>query len=172
MRLNLGCGDHYAQGWVNVDTVDSPHKADIRADITQPFPSGFIGVTHVYLGHVLEHLTMDDAALVLHRVADVLVPGGALLVVGPDVDRAHAMYEAGKLTQTEYHGIVLGRRAWPGDEHRWRCSESVLQDLLNRTKRFKWTTPIALDDIPSFWPVVSFVEWQCAVIVTAKGGDQ
>lgn len=169
MKLNLGCGDHYAPGWVNVDTVDCPHKADIRADITKPFPSGFTGVTHVYMGHVLEHLSMDDAVLVLHRVADVLEPGGGLLVVGPDADRAYAMRERGELTRREYEGVVHGRRAWSGDEHRWMCNEEVIQDLVNRTGRFKWTTPIALDDIPSFWPVVSFVEWQCAVIVTAKG---
>lgn len=38
LRLNIGCGDVYFDGWVNIDR-DSP-KADLKMDIRAALPYG------------------------------------------------------------------------------------------------------------------------------------
>lgn len=167
MKINLGCGDHYAPGWVNVDTDGSPHQADRRFDLTEPWPDDIVDITHAYLGHVLEHLVRTDAEQVLHRLADVMTPHGALLIVGPDVDRAAMMRNAGELSETEFQGVVHGRGAWRGDTHLWPCSESELVAMVHRTGRWGYVSGVPVEVISDQWPVVSRVGWQCAVSALA-----
>lgn len=59
VRLNLGCGKHPMEGWVNVDAVDGP-GVDLAWDLDSPlpllpFPDD--SVDEVYGSHVIEHIT-------------------------------------------------------------------------------------------------------------------
>lgn len=164
MKVNLGCGDFYADGWVNVDQLGCPHPVDECVDIREPLP--FTGVTHAYAGHVLEHLDLAEAAGLLSNLASCMADGGQLMIVGPDVERAQWQLDHGELGEEEYQLIRYGGHRWPGDEHRWGCEPYQLMKLLYWTER--WTdvqeVPIAL--VPEPWPVVSRITWQCAVSAT------
>ena len=91
MRLNLGCGDRYADGWHNVDHAGCPHRKDEAVDVRGDLP--WSGVTHAYCGHLLEHLYPGVALSFLARLRRRMAVDGQLMVVGPDV--AHAQLLAG-----------------------------------------------------------------------------
>lgn len=57
MRLNLGCGRDYREGWVNVDHPKAQTKHDAPWDMdSQMSPFGDDSVEHSEGSHVLEHL--------------------------------------------------------------------------------------------------------------------
>ena len=81
LRLNLGCGPIHIPGFVNVDN-DPDEKPDLVADIRHlPYEDGVAEV--VYTSHVLEHFEFDDP--VLEEWHRVLCPGGAIVVIVPDL---------------------------------------------------------------------------------------
>lgn len=157
--VNLGCGEHYAEGWINIDW-ESPHRLDLRADIRNPLP--FKGVTHAYMGHVLEHLTLDEAATVLSSLKDCMADGGRLMIVGPDVIRARELFDRGMIDQDTLDGARHGAGRWSGDVHLWECTEEGLVKLLEQAE---WDSveAVPIDEVPSTYPVVSRAKWQCAV---------
>ncbi len=166
MRVNLGCGDRYAPDWHNVDHAGSPYPKDQTVDLTAdpPWPAG--SISHVYAGHVLEHLTVQQSLDLLERLLPLMAPGGQVMLVGPDVPKAEAMIEAGTFDFSGGHtleSLRFGGHRWPGDEHQWECDGAILADMLKETG---WAdvTELAIGDVPAFWPVADRrPAWQCAV---------
>jgi predicted SAM-dependent methyltransferase len=110
-RLHLGCGRNAVDGWVNVDGSWSAilakvpvvwralHKIGLLS-ATQPevwprkirlhnvrrrLPFGPGGFTAVYASHLLEHLYLDEAKTLLRDCHRVLMPGGVIRLVVPDL---------------------------------------------------------------------------------------
>jgi predicted SAM-dependent methyltransferase len=166
VKINLGCGDRYVAGWVNVDHAGSPHRKDETVDLTGILPWKPGSITHVYAGHVLEHLTIQQALDLLERLHPLMASGGDIMVVGPDVGKAEAMVAAGTFDFSGGHtldSIKHGGHRWPGDEHRWECDAAILIDMLKETG---WTdvAEIPIGDVPAFWPVADRrPAWQCAI---------
>jgi SAM-dependent methyltransferase len=84
LRLNLGCGAFPLEGWQNIDALpgctDVAHTYDVRQGLRELDGT----VDEVYCGHLLEHLTPEEAQALLAECARVLRPGGRLGVVVPD----------------------------------------------------------------------------------------
>ena len=90
MKLHLGCGQYYLEGYVNVDYPASEHlvqkslRADLYSDLTTlGYPAA--SVEEVRLHHVFEHFSRPVALALLCRWRDWLVPGGKLRVETPDL---------------------------------------------------------------------------------------
>lgn len=150
--------------WHNVDHAGSPHPVDETVDLRETLPQ-WTGVTHVYAGHVLEHLRVGNVLRLLDQLRRRIEPEGQLLVVGPDVLVAEAMEQAGTLDVT-LDSLRYGAHRWPGDEHRWECSAADVEELLWRTG---WThiRSMPIGEVPAFWPVADRgPTWQCAVLAT------
>lgn len=167
MLINLGCGDRYADGWVNVDHAGSPHRKDLTADLAGELPWPADSILHVYLGHLLEHLTYADAGKLLERLRPLVRPDGQIMVVGPDVDVAQQMAEAGTLDVT-MESLRYGADRWPGDEHLWECTAAKVIDLLTGAG---WVDiqDVGIANVAAFWPVADRrPQWQCAI--SARSG--
>lgn len=162
MRVNLGCGEHYVPGWVNVDHR-SPHRHDLTADLTQPLPDTLDNISDVYAGHVLEHMDLADVTRLLADLHRRMLPGGRIMIVGPDVVRARAMHAAGQLDDSDLRLIVEGGGRWPGDRHRWECQPSLLIAMLEAAgwQHADQVPLLSVSDVD--WPIVSWAPWQCAV---------
>lgn len=109
VKLNLGCGDpfcHAPDPWVNVD-VRPETQADVLADLLD-LPWNAEEAELIYAGHVLEHLPYLSALDALREMHRVLVPGGRLLVVGPDSDKTLRLVAA---------GVISAERAAQNDGH-------------------------------------------------------
>lgn len=158
-RLNLGCGEFYAEGWTNVD-CHPVKKVDVVAWMSNlPFPD--CCASQIYCGHVLEHVYEEDLAETLKEITRVLSPLGELLVVGPDINRAR--------DRDTKKAIIGGAGRWPGDEHRWICSEKKMLEHL--TKVFE-VLPFPVSQVDAVkWPIVSHVYWQFAIHCFRKQGE-
>lgn len=84
--LNLGCGARHATdaAWTNVDFHAGPGVLGHDLLRRLPFPDRTFDV--VYHSHVLEHLPHAEAPRFLAECLRVLVPGGVLRVVVPDLE--------------------------------------------------------------------------------------
>ena len=81
MKLNLGCGKDYRDGWVNIN--DKPfHKCDLILDLNRfPYPFEDNSVDYILLKDVLEHL--EDTFKVIGECHRILKPTGRIHIHVP-----------------------------------------------------------------------------------------
>ncbi|CAH2031082.1 hypothetical protein [Trichlorobacter ammonificans] len=92
MKLHLGCGQRYLEGYVNIDfplsshTVQTESVADLHTDITtlRYLPGS---VAEVRLHHLFEHFPRPVACGLLACWHSWLHPGGLLRIEVPDFSR-------------------------------------------------------------------------------------
>ncbi len=92
MKLHLGCGQKYLNGYVNVDYPLTEHSvqvesvADVHQDITTlRYPRGT--VDEIRLHHVFEHFTRPVACALVAAWRSWLKPQGILHIEVPDFER-------------------------------------------------------------------------------------
>lgn len=167
MKINAGCGDYLADGWLNLDS-NNP-KADRRWDVTKGLPKGKEPIERIYAGHVLEHLPHGDVAAVLRRWLDhpSVGPDTRLAVVGPDCDRGRAWVADGRMTAEEFTSLdkteVDGY--YEGSPHLWAATEAETVELV---RAGGWTPAVVtLEELHADgWPVTSLIGWQFALLCT------
>ncbi len=114
-KLNLGCGEDFKEGWVNVD-FHSHVDIDVQHDLNSlpyPFPDG--DFDHILASHVLEHL--DRPFVVMRELHRILKPGGTLTVKVPHFSRGftHAEHKAGfDVTFPKYFDPAFTRSGYFG----------------------------------------------------------
>ena len=89
--LNLGCGKHFHQNWINIDFSpfdDTVVCHDLRRPL--PFPENSCAV--VYHSHVLEHFTRAEGRRFIAECFRVLQPQGILRVAVPDLEGIARLY--------------------------------------------------------------------------------
>ena len=122
--LNLGCGKRIHTEWTNVDLV-ADRPGVIAHDICRGLPFDDDSYDAVYLSHLLEHLTPGKASELVGECRRVLVPGGTLRIVVPDLEAIAREYLS---------AIDRASANTPGalDDHRWMVVEML--DQLVRTR--------------------------------------
>jgi predicted SAM-dependent methyltransferase len=88
--VNLGCGDHPFNGWLNVDLGGQPN---LFWDLTRPFewaPAGAFDLC--YSEHVLEHFSRPVGIAILREAFRSLRPGGIVRIAVPDLANVVRMY--------------------------------------------------------------------------------
>ncbi len=82
MKLNLGCGDFIMNGFVNIDVYDG-EGVDLVCNVLK-LPYKDNSIDEIYAGHVIEHLTMEEAGKGLKEWLRVLKPGCHIGIVVPE----------------------------------------------------------------------------------------
>ena len=109
LRLNLGCGDIFFDGWVNVDLEDR-RKANLLWNLTDQFPLPAGSCTLIYSEHVMEHFSVQDGITIFRECHRLLAPGGVLRVAMPSL---------------EYCVDSYVNDSWRPDFYRWEELRSV-----------------------------------------------
>lgn len=124
MKLNLGCGSHVPEGWVNADYAlgarlarlplfptlnrrlrlfDMDWNPGIRLhDLTRPFPWPDGSADVVYSSHTLEHFTKEDGRRFLGECHRVLRHDGIVRIVVPDLAHTVNRYLRGELAADDF----------------------------------------------------------------------
>lgn len=93
-RLNWGCGDHVASGWLNSD-IKAEDGVGLVADIRSGLPLDDDSIDCVASVHALPELSYPDQVPALRELLRVLKPDGALRLALPDLDRSIDAYRRG-----------------------------------------------------------------------------
>jgi len=92
MKIHLGCGVRYIDGWQNIDWSDK-YKVDHKLNIgTQPLPFEDGVASEVISSHLIEHLTRWEGIYHLNEIYGVLGEGGELLLSFPDLAKIVQCY--------------------------------------------------------------------------------
>lgn len=169
MKINVGCGEFPAKGWVNLDVTHE--SADLRWDAVNGLPPEIDEpIERIYAGHVLEHLEKDLVVpMLVSWLEHPQVSTKTLMaVVGPDCDIALEWLKDGRLTQEEYDVMESGgARRWPGDSHLWRSTGAETYHLV-RAAGWGIAHPYSLGLLSlDGWPVTSLIGWQFGALCRA-----
>lgn len=88
MKLHLGCGRHYLDGWVNVDVVPHPSAKkppDVLCLATDLSKFEDNSADEIMAIHLFEHMSKKEAQNALKEWHRVLKPGGKLILEMPDI---------------------------------------------------------------------------------------
>ncbi len=166
VKLNVGCGEFYADGWTNMDVASNDLvRPDIIGSLTDlPKPDDLSNIEMVYLGHILEHLPYATIPSVLRGLWPRCVTNAKVAIVGPDVDRAAALHVGGQLDWRTVVLALTGEDRWLGDQHLWACNEDRLLRIV-KSSGLKRVHPIPISSpLLDEFPVTSRAAWQCAII--------
>lgn len=170
MLVHFASGTHpFKKPWVNVDMY--AERAQVQADLTKPLHPSLAGIEIAYVGHFLEHIDPEDGMRFLTRVRRRMVPGGRLVVVGPDVEKAHDMALRGRIPWSIYEACVAHEADHPGASHVWDCTGLKVLHMVQSTGwSFGQEIPMrtfqrSLPDVPC----IDAAEWQFCVTALAPG---
>lgn len=140
-KLNLGCGRHVLDGWVNVDvqvSLKAPRSPEILCDLkTIPLPDGC--AEEVMAIHVFEHFYFWETPAVLAEWRRLLTPGGSLVLELPNLMKCcRNILEGRTLARGGKDPDQLGMWGLFGDPrdndpymtHRWGWTPKTLRSLL------------------------------------------
>jgi len=88
VKLNLGCGTDYKEGWVNIDNNSDNNitRLDLSWDLREPLPYEENSVDYIFNEHFIEHLTVEEGQKFFSDCLRVLKPGGVLRTATPDLE--------------------------------------------------------------------------------------
>ena len=95
LRLHIGAGNHILDGWTNIDIHPGRRLLSLKLpEALNKFPDN--SARYIYASHFLEHLSYPMEALsFLRECRRILVPGGALRIVVPDIAQLIMAYATG-----------------------------------------------------------------------------
>jgi len=120
IKLHLGCGEKYLEGYVNIDYPPLEHtvmsvKADVYQDVrTLKYEEN--SVDEVRSHHIFEHFPRAEALKLLSEWRRWLKPGGKLVIETPDFEESAKSY----IWALSYkRKMELGRHIFGSHEARW-----------------------------------------------------
>ncbi len=172
MKVNLGCGNSYLDGWVNVDANPNV-RADVYMEAFEFVRAHGAEVDELYMGHFLEHLMPASAVALLSLIADEVPEGARVSAVVPDMRAIFAAYDAGEISNVELNERYVYSYEQPS-HHVW-CHDA--DSLAAAFERAGYTDVQQIDPLtwdPVFWKVGPESRWQCGVSAHAptKAADR
>ncbi len=95
MKLNIGCGKTYKEGFINIDAYDSTVADKIMSANDLKFTANTIDRIEAY--QVIEHFGLIKSIYILAEWFRVLKPGGELLLETPDLEKSFKEFIEGDL---------------------------------------------------------------------------
>jgi hypothetical protein len=135
LMVNLGCGMRYHRAWRNYDL--QPASSDvIAANFIDGIPLPDDVASALYHSHVLEHLPREIARRFLLECRRVLMPGGILRIVVPDLEQS----------AREYIAVLDARRRGEDRkaDHEWMLVE-LLDQMVRSSPGGQYETMLRVD---------------------------
>jgi predicted SAM-dependent methyltransferase len=116
----------YKSGWINVDN-NSDHnidQLDVNWDMRKPLPIDDNTVDFIFNEHFVEHLTPEEARVVLTDLMRVLKPGGIMRIAMPDLasvvnDYLNVPLNKDPVIKDHGLGFIQTKAEWMNMSFRW-----------------------------------------------------
>ena len=129
-KIHLGSGEINLQGWINVDARRFKHTHIVDQDFQmKEFKDD--SVSEIYLCHVLEHFSFNDANLLIQKFYKKLKKNGILRISVPDFSQLKKIYEE----KNDLHTIkfaLMGGQNYENDFHKSIYDKKNLSDILKK----------------------------------------
>lgn len=114
MKLNIGCGNHPIDGYINIDKHSdaSDWKCDFW-DITSEHPEVLQSCSLIRMDHVLEHFSWRQTDRVIDLISRMLNIGGEFIVEVPNM----SALLSGDFGRTEWQQAIFGSQSNDGEYH-------------------------------------------------------
>lgn len=96
-KLQIGCGGHPLNGWINTNLHEDRQSGVLPLDATQKFPYQNNHFDYVFSEHMIEHIPYKEGMHMLAEIFRTLKPGGVVRITTPDLKFLVDMYQ-GELT--------------------------------------------------------------------------
>lgn len=128
MKLNIGCGYNRLDGWLNLDA--SPDSAADRIMPAHDLAFPDASVTEIKAQQLVEHLGFFRTRFFLAECWRVLVPGGALTLETPHIEKTFGVFLAGDRRAKEAAlGWIYGSET-PGMNHLYCFPGDLLAEII------------------------------------------
>lgn len=154
MKLHLGCGSKYIDGFYHIDALPYEHIDHVGpVDRLPQIDSDTVDL--IYACHVLEHFGRNEYLHVLEEWFRVLRSGGILRLAVPDFGAVAKLYANGRLAGgiQDVTGLCVGGQRDQYDFHKMIFDEELLTRVLreigfSQVRRWDWRTTehASLDD--------------------------
>lgn len=116
VRLHLGCGSEYWEGYVNIDS-----RADIKTDLQLDFTKigshyADFSVAEVALIHSISYLRLFEARDLFSTIFRMLEPGGRMIIECPDFVKCATKALNSENNLSEYLEGIRGLYAFDMDQ--------------------------------------------------------
>lgn len=119
-RLNIGGGDTYLKGFVNIDRKNGQEA--------YPLAQEDGSVDEILASHVLEHFSHRQTSEVLQHWVQKLAPGGRIRIAVPDFEKVAQQYLDGAAINVQ--GYVMGGHVDSDDHHGCIFDRESLTELM------------------------------------------
>jgi predicted SAM-dependent methyltransferase len=131
LKVHLGSGPINIEGWINID-ARAYHHVHILSDGfgLSEFTDG--AISEIYLCHVLEHFSFEEAEALLKSLKVKLRLGGAIRISVPCFDRLIEVYKLSDSDITKVKFALMGGQDYQYNFHKSLYNLKSLRELLER----------------------------------------
>lgn len=151
LKLHIGAGKRYLDGYIHVDINNSYKHIETVMDIRK-LNKKYNNVDEIYSCHVLEHFDRKEVDDVLKEWYKCLKPGGKIRLAVPDFDSVVNRYNETNNVD-EIMGLLYGGQRDQYDFHKIAFTFKTLSSKLtkigfHKIERYDWKSfiPVNYDD--------------------------
>lgn len=126
MKLNLGCGKRNMAEFINIDAVKQTEETVVGDILDLEYPDN--SVEEIFSEHVIEHLDKNEIVKFFSEIYRLLMPGGKIVLISPDMITAVEEYLIGIITIDVLDNRLFALHKHPHDYHK----QGIYADKLKR----------------------------------------
>lgn len=129
-KINVGSGSHILEDYINIDHREI-EGVDIVGDISK-IPLGPQSLDEVFASHVVEHFTERQIIPILKHWYSLLIPGGKIRIIVPDIENMSIQFAAGNISWNQLRTVTLGGQDYSSDYHLNTFSVEYISELTKK----------------------------------------
>jgi predicted SAM-dependent methyltransferase len=163
IRLHLGAGDINILGYINIDGRSASHihiqsKDFGLSEFTEE------SIDEIYLCHVLEHFSFEDAQIQIKNFFNKLRKGGVLRISVPDFDKLIGVYQNNKGNIIPIQYALLGGQNYEYNFHKSIYNKRSLKQMLTNNGFRQIESWSGIDDFG-----IKLTDWSDTKLKTPAG---
>jgi predicted SAM-dependent methyltransferase len=142
LKVHIGTGEINLQGWVNIDARNFSHVHIVSDDmkLTQFSDNS---IDEIYLCHILEHISFEEANKFVSTVGKKLKKGGILRIAVPSFDSIIKIYKSNNNNFDSVKFALMGGQDYEYNFHKSMYNFDFLSNILknsNFNNITEWST--------------------------------